>query len=124
MATEMRQEFCAENEINLMTFHGSRKVEHQTAESEQWRTYFVWDEHGYCVKNSRPYVQTPLYKGKGQKVQMDRDVSSSKPNVPEFWDGEVKPGIVFLRRCITGAPGVVARRSHSQVQRAGVQSIQ
>ena len=55
---------------------------------------FFWDEHGYFVKSSRPYVQTPLYKGKGATVEMDRDICS-KPKVPEFWEGQIKAGIFF-----------------------------
>ena len=92
MTTEMMQEFCERHEINLMCFHGNHKIVHQTAESAQWLCYFFWDEHGYFCKSSRPYVQTPLYKGKGAKVEMDRDICS-KPKVPEFWEGEIKAGI-------------------------------
>ena len=74
VTTEMMQEFCEIQEINLMAFHGNRKVVHQTADSKVWLTYFFWDDHAYFVKNSRPYVQTPLSSGcKGQKVEMDRD---------------------------------------------------
>ena len=40
VTTEMMQEFCAQNNINLMAFHGNRKVVHQTATSDVWLTYF------------------------------------------------------------------------------------
>ena len=70
VTTEMMREFCKENEINLMAFHGNRKVVHQTAESDTWLTYFFWDDHAYFVKNSRPYLQTPLWSGgKGSKLR-------------------------------------------------------
>ena len=93
----MMQEFCAQNNINLMAFHGNRKVVHQTATSDVWLTYFFWDEHAYSVTNSRPYVQTPLSLGpKGQKVEMDRDLGT-KITEPGFWTGEVKAGVFFHR---------------------------
>ena len=95
VTTEMLQEFCAQNNINLMAFHGNRKVVQQTATSDVWLTYFFWDDHAYFVTNSRPYVQTPLSLGpKGSKVEMDRDLGT-KITEPGFWTGEVKAG-VFL----------------------------
>ena len=83
VTTEMMQEFCAQNNINLMAFHGNRKVVHQTAESDVWLTYHFWDEHAYFVTNSRPYVQTPLSAPKGQRVEMDRDLGT-KITEPEL----------------------------------------
>ena len=90
---EMMQEFAQVNEINFYAFHGNRKCVHQTAESDRWLTMFAWDEHAYFAKNSRPYVQTPLYTGiKTQKVEMERD-RTYKRKEPELWTGEIKAGI-------------------------------
>ena len=78
---EMMQEFAAVNEINLIAFHGNRKYVHQTADSDKWLTMFVWDEHAYFSRTSRPYVQTPLCSSTitPQKVEMDRDCAIKKP---------------------------------------------
>ena len=91
---EMMQEFARVNDINLIAFHGNRKCVHQTADSDQWLTMFVWDEHGYFVKSSRPYVQTPLYTGAKSKVEMERDITF-KNKEPEMWCGNVEPGVFF-----------------------------
>ena len=93
---EMMQEFARVNDINLIAFHGNRKCVHQTADSDQWLTMFVWDEHGYFVKSSRPYVQTPLYTGAKEKVEMERDITYRNKE-PEMWCGQVEAG-VFLRK--------------------------
>ena len=90
----MMQEFARVNDINLIAFHGNRKCVHQTADSDLWLTMFVWDEHGYFVKSSRPYVQTPLYTGAKSKVEMERDITS-KNKEPDMWSGEIKPGEFF-----------------------------
>ena len=94
VTTEMMQEFCTDNEFNLIACHGNRKIVHQTALSDVWLTYFFWASHAYFVKNSRPYVQTPLWSAKGQKVEMDRDLGKKRDD-PEFWCGEVKAGFFY-----------------------------
>ena len=91
---EMMQEFARVNDINLIAFHGNRKCVHQTADSDLWLTMFVWDEHGYFVKSSRPYVQTPLYTGTKSKVEMERDITF-KNKEPKMWCGDVEPGVFF-----------------------------
>ena len=48
VTTEMMQEFCAQNNINLMAFHGNRKVVHQTATSDVWLTYFLGGACLFC----------------------------------------------------------------------------
>ncbi len=86
VTTEMMHEVCGNNAINLTAFHGNRKVVHQTAHSDTWLSYFFWDDHTYSAKNSRPYVQTPLYTGgTGQNAEMDPDLGGKRQE-PQFGD--------------------------------------
>ena len=48
VTTEMMQEFCELNQINLIAFHGNHKIVHQTADSDQWLTYFLGRAWIFC----------------------------------------------------------------------------
>ncbi len=50
VTTEMIQEFAAANDINLIAFHGNRKVVHQTGAGAQWLTYFLLGRPRVCCK--------------------------------------------------------------------------
>ena len=61
ISTEMICSFAEKRGINLYVFHGTRKIQHIKGGSEQFLTYFNWDNHCYFARTSQRYGRIPVF---------------------------------------------------------------